>query len=320
MKLTVARSEHAEHIADFYQAIHGPDFAHPEMFSSQSVERMLRDEELCVVIASQNRRITGCGLGHPRVWNQSFEIGTLSVDNVPERGKVGKALFEALRRFGFKQYGLVYFLASTEPTMKRARKIGATSWGFRPEPGSRNLNSAELIVGFYDTESAIPRVQPPDNLLTRLPFASRIINALPNADLHMAYPKTYPVGEPRGTGMPVISGQVWPTYHSRENYISIESSAGRYPIEIIREFTSKVRKKGVADIRLTLPVNHEQAFVDLLDFGFRPVAYLPGWYLRGSHRYDCVQMVAGLPSPSRNAQGFIERAAAEILAGLNPGY
>jgi hypothetical protein len=116
--------------------------------------------------------------------------------------------------------------------------------------------------------------------------------------------------------MPVISGRVWPTYHSKGNYVSIESSAGRYPIEIIREFTSKVRQKGVSDIRLTLPVNQEQAFIDLLDFGFQPVAYLPGWYLRGSHRFDCVQLVAGLPRAPRGASSFMERAAAKIMDGL----
>lgn len=316
MKLTLARPEHAEHVADFYEAIHGPDFPHQEMFSSQTVERLLRDDELAVVIASQSRRIIGCGIGFPQLWNQSLEIGTLSVDNVPQRGEVGKALFEALRRLGFKSYGLVYFRASTERTFKRARKIGATTWGFRPAPGSKDLSQAELLLGFFNPESNAPRVHPPDNLITRLPFASRIVDALPNADQHMAYPKTYPVGQPHGTGMPVISGRVWPTYHSKGNYVSIESSAGRYPIEIIREFASKVRKKGVSDIRLTLPVNQEQAFVDLLDFGFQPVAYMPGWYLRGSHRFDCVQLVAGLRSPSRNASTFMERAAIKIMDGL----
>lgn len=316
MKLTLARPQHAEFIADFHQAIHGPGFAHQELFAAQTVERLLHDGELAAVIASQNRRIIGCGIGFPRAWNQSLEIGTLSVDDVPGRGKVGKALFEALRRLGFKSYGLVYFRASTEKTFKRARKIGATTWGFRPAPGSRDLSNAELILGFFNPQAAAPRVQPPDNAITRLPFASRIVSALPNAEQHMAYPKAYPVGQPRGTGMPVISGRVWPTYHSKGNYVTIESSAGRYPIEIIREFTSKVRKKGVKDIRLAIPVNQEQAFVDLVDFGFKPVAYLPGWYLRGSHRFDCVEMVAGLPRIPLGAASFMERAAAKILDGL----
>jgi hypothetical protein len=316
MKLTLARPEHAEHVADFYQAIHGPDFPHQEMFSRQTVERLLRDGELAVVIASQDRRIIGCGISFPQAWNQSLEIGTLSVDSVAERGEVGKALFEAMRRLGFKSYGLVFFRASTEPTFKRARKIGATTWGFRPAPGSRDLADSELILGFFNPESSAPRVQPPDNVISQLPFAARIVDALPNADQLMPYPKAYPVGKPRGTGMPVISGRVWPTYHSKGNYVTIESSAGRYPIEIIREFTSKVRKKGVSDIRLTLPVNQEQALIDLLDFGFKPVAYLPGWYLRGSHRFDCVQLVAGLPKTPRGASSFMERAAAKILDGL----
>lgn len=316
MKLIVARPEHAEHIADFYRATQGPKFAHSEMLSASSVERMLRDEELAVAIASSNRRITGCGIGHPRVWNQSFEIGQLTVDNVDGRGQIGKSLFEALRRFGLKRYGLVYILASTQATMKRAKKIGASVWGFRPKPGSRSLQDARLWAGFVNTDTAMPRVEPPNNLLTRLPLARQIIDSLPGGDPNMSYPKTYPVGEPRGTGTPVISGQIWPNYHSKGNYITIESSAGRYPIEILREFTAKVRKKGVSDIRLTLPVNHEQAFVDLLDFGFRPTAYLPGWFMRGSHRFDCVRLVAGLSPPRGNK--FIETAAANISDRLTP--
>lgn len=318
MKLTIARAEHAEHIADFFLAIQGAGFAQPEMLSAERVAQMLLAQELAVIIASENRRIVGCGTGLPRVWNQSFEIGQLAVDNHPERGAIGKALFEGLRQLGLQHYGLVYFLANTEATMKRARSIGATVWGFRPHPNTRDLDQAELILGFYNTDSPIPRVQPPAGLVTQQPLSLGLINALPNADHHMMYPKTYPVGEPRGAGTSVISGQVWPTFHSRENYLTIEGAAGPYPIEIIREFSEKVRAKGVRDIRLTLPVNHEQAFVDLIDFGFRPVAYLPGWYLRGSHRYDCVQMVAGLPLNSGREHGYIAKTALQIIDGLLP--
>ncbi|AWV88170.1 hypothetical protein [Bradymonas sediminis] len=316
MNIIIASPEHAEYIADFYQATHGPKFAHQELLSGPTVERMLRDEELAVAIASSNRRITGCGIGYPRLWNHSFEIGSLTVDNVPERGKIGKALFESLRLHALKRYGLVYVLASTQATVKRANRIGATIWGFRPKPGSRNLQDAQLIAGFVNHEPSMPRVAPPPNLITQMPFARRLLNKLPEGDHNMSYPKTYPVGEPRGSGTPVISGHIWPNYYSKGNYITIENSAGRYPIEILREFTAKVQKKGVSDIRLTLPVNHVQAFVDLVDLGFRPVAYLPGWYVRGSHRYDCIRMVAGLSPP--RADGFIESAAAQIVDELTP--
>ena len=99
--------------------------------------------------------------------------------------------------------------------------------------------------------------------------------------------------------MPVISGRVWPTYHSRGNYVVIESSAG--PVSRSRSSGSsqaKVRKKGVSDIRLALPVNQEQAFVDLIDFGFQPHRVpRPGWFLQGSHRFDCIELVAGLDAP-----------------------
>lgn len=318
MKLIIASPAHAEHIADFYYATHGPRFSQPELLSADTVEQMLRDETLTVAIASSQRRITGCGIGHPRVWNQSFEIGSLTVDNVAQRPKIGKALFEHLRLFALKRYGLVYFLANTRATLKRANRIGASIWGFEPKPGSRNLNDSKIIAGFINHDPSMPRVEPPDNLLTQLPLARAITGALPSADPNMIYPKTYPVGEPRGTGVPVISGQIWPNYHSKGNYITIESAAGRYPIEILREFTAKVQKKGVSDIRLTLPVNHEQAFVDLLDLGFKPVAYLPGWFLRGSHRYDCVRLVAGLSPP--RADGFLETAAAEIIGQLSPRH
>lgn len=318
MKITVAKAAHAEHIADFFRATQGPQGPNPELQAADQVEEMLLDEELSVIIASADRRIMGCGLGYPQAWNQSFEIGALAVDNIPERGQVGKALFEGLRRWGIKQYGLVYFLASTEATMKRAARIGASTWGFRPTAGTRELAKAQLIVGFYDPEFMLPRVQPPDNIITRAPLAAGIISQLADvADQHMPYPKTYPVGAPRGTGVPVISGQIWPSYHSRGNYVTLESAAGPFPIDIIRKFSEKVRQKGVKDIRLMLPVNQEQAFVDLLDFGFQPIAYLPGWYLRGSHRYDCVQMVSGLPYSIRGSS-FMERMIPQILEGLTP--
>ena len=110
----------------------------------KTVRRLLADEELAVVIASRDRHIIGCGIGFPRAWNQSLEIGTLSVDAVSSRAKIGKALFEAMRRLGFKSYGVVYFRASSEKSFRRARKIGATAWGFRPAPGSSDLKNSEF--------------------------------------------------------------------------------------------------------------------------------------------------------------------------------
>jgi hypothetical protein len=172
-------------------------------------------------------------------------------------------------------------------------------------------------MGFYDQEQAVPRISPPRNQITGLAFSKRMIESLPGQETDIPYPKQYPVGAPRGTGTPVISGRIWPTYHSAGNYITIESSAGPYPIETIREFVGKVRQKGVVDIRLALPVNHEQAFVDLLDFGFRAVAYLPGWHMRGTHRFDCIELVSGLPRPPRSPDTFMERAVAKLLADLS---
>ena len=63
-----------------------------------------------------------------------------------------------------------------------------------------------------------------------------------------------------------------------------------------------------------LAVHIAQVF-DLLDFGFRPVSYLPGWFLRGPYRFDCVELIAGLP-PVRGADSFIERAVAKIDEGM----
>ena len=318
MKLTLARPPHAEHVARFYQSIHGDEFPHPEMFSAETVAQLLSDDELAVVIASNGKRIVGCGLGLTQNWNQVLEIGALSVDEVPERTEIAKALFEALRRFGLKQFGVAFFRARSEAAFRRGREIGATCWGVWPAPASRDIDDCELLMGFYEPDGALPRVQPPKNLITALPFSQRIAEAIPGQTSEIAYPKQFPVGAPRGTGTVVISGRVWPTYHSAGNYVTIESSAGPYPIEVIREFVGKVRQKGVTDIRLALPVNQEQAFVDLLDFGFRAVSYLPGWHLRGTHRFDCVELVAGMPRVPRDPQTFMERAVSKIISGLAP--
>ncbi len=316
MKLILARPDHADHIARFYQSIHGDEFPHPEMFDAATVAQLLRDEELTVLVASNGRRIIGCGLGFPQTWNQVLEIGALSVDEIPDRTRVAKALFEALRRFGLKQFGVAFFRARSEAAFRRGREIGAVCWGFRPSPQARDIDDCELLMGFYQHDAALPRIAPPPNLITDMPLARRIIESLESQEVDIPYPKNFPVGAPRGTGTPVISGRVWPTYHSAGNFVTIESSAGPYPIEIIREFVGKVRQKGVTDIRLSLPVNQEQAFVDLTDFGFTAVAYLPGWHLRGTHRFDCIELVAGLPRVPREPGTFMGRAISKIVRGL----
>lgn len=312
MKLTLARPEHATLVSAFYQRTHDDTFAHTEMFNTSTVQQLIQDEELEVIVASEGKKVLGCGLGFPQSWNLSLEIGALSVDKIPERGKVGKALFESLRRVGLQKYGMAFFRAHTEASFRRGRKLNAVCWGYCPEAGAASLSNAELIMGMFNEDADTPRVTPPDNAITRLPFAGRIIRSYPRSEMGMTYPKNYPVGAPRGTGVPVISGRIWPTYHALGNYVTIESSAGPYPIEIIRAFIGKVRTKGVSDIRLTLPVSNEEAYQALCEMGFKPVSYLPGWFLRGPYRYDCVEMVAGLPSLRLAEDNFAVRVIHKI--------
>lgn len=319
MKLLLALPDHAETISQYYRANHGPEFPHPELFKPQTVAQLLRDEEIAIVAASRDGQLLGCGLAWPGTWNSSIEIGSLSVDEVRDRGAIAKALFEALRRFGLKKFGIVYFRAANETAFKRGRELGAMCWGFRPDPGSRDLGDSELIMGLIDQAGDLPRIAPPQNAITQTRFARRLAEGLSSIDDEFPYPKNFPVGSPRGTGSTVISGRIWPTYHSRGNYITIENTAGRYPSEIIREFVDKVREKGVNDVRLALPVNQEDAFFELVELGFTPVAYLPGWFLRGPHRFDCVHLVAGLPRIPRNGgTTFIERAISKIVRDLTP--
>lgn len=316
MKLTLARPDHAEHVARFYQSLHGDEFPHPEMFDAKTIAQLLRDDELAVVLASDGSRIIGSAIGFPQTWNQVLEIGALSVDEIPDRTDVAKALFEAMRRFGLKQFGVAFFRARSEAAFRRGREIGATCWGYRPAPGAESVEECELLMGFCDDAVSDVRAQPPKNRITKMPFAQRIVESIDASPGEVPYPKQYPVGAPRGTGSPVISGRIWPTYHSAKNYITIESSAGPFPLDIIREFVGKVRQKGVTDIRLALPVNHDDAFLELIDFGFLPVAYLPGWHMRGPHRFDCIEMVSGAPRIPRNRTTFMERAVGKVADGL----
>ena len=117
MKLTLSRPEHATSIASFYKSLHDDSFPHPEMFEADNVSRLIEAEELAVVIASDGQRILGCGIGFPTSWNQSFEIGALSVTETDDRAAVGRALFEALRRLGARTYGVAYFRANTESSL-----------------------------------------------------------------------------------------------------------------------------------------------------------------------------------------------------------
>lgn len=317
MKLTLAKPEHAERISDFYRRVHGTGFPHPELLQGETLARLLADGELAVVLAIGDRRILGSGLAFIQSWNQSLEIGAISVGATQDRSTVGKALFEALRRLGSRRYGVTFFRAASAEAFQRGRALGASCWGYRPAPGSSKIADAELIMGFANPDSADRRVEPPFNAITRAPFAARLVQSLEGAEQGIPYPRGFPVGHPRGTGAPVISGRIWPSYHSRGNYIEIENAAGAHPIEIIKEFTQMVERKGVTDLRLTLPVNQEEAFFELIHFGFRPVAYLPGWYLRGAHRFDCVQLVRGVPPIPQQPQNFIERAVARVDAELH---
>jgi hypothetical protein len=318
MKLTIAQPAHAPVISGFYKKTHDESFSHPEMFSAETVAQLLRDQELALIIASDDSQLLGCAIGLPQHWNTSLEMGAVSVAEVEGRGQIAKALFDALRHLGTKQYGLTTFRARNEAAFRRARELGAMCWGFWPKPGGRSLDGAEMIMGFYDEQGDIRRAEPPDNVITRLPFAQRVLAEYQTVDRNVQFPKNYPVGSPRGTGAVVVSGRIWPSYHSRGNFITIESSAGPYPTEIIREFVEKVRSKGVRDIRMSLPVSQDQAFVELLALGFQPTAYLPGWYLRGPNRFDCVELVAGLSTSSADDQDFLVRAISKIIEGLKP--
>ena len=316
MKINLARLEHAELLSTFLSRVNDDTYPYQELFSAKVLAERMRSRELAVVIASHDQSLLGCALGFVRPWNDSLEIGPVSTGNIKTRAKIRKALFQAVRRYGIKEFGLVYFRAATKKEFRRSKKLGAQCWGYRPAPAASRIDDAELIMGFLHDREDNRRVEPPPNSITRTPFAARIIRSFENAEQGVAHPKNYPVGCPQGTGAPMISGRVWPTYHSQGNFINIESAAGAYPVEIIREFKNKAEQKGVRDLRLTLPINQEDAFYELLDSGFRPVAYLPGWFVRGVHRFDCLQMICGGPSIPRRPDSFMENAVARIDAEL----
>ncbi len=316
MKITLAKLEHAEVLSQFFQQVHDESFEHDQLFSAQTIAELIRAEEMAIVIAAHQRAILGCGVAFLYPWNQSLRIGPISVDQIDRRAEVTKALFKATLRLGLKKHGVVYLRVSTQKEFRRVKKMGAACWGFRPSPNSRRVTDAELIMGFPHPSNEKKRVEAPLNSITRTPFATRIIEKIKESEQGIPYPKNYPVGCPQGTGAPMISGRVWPTYHSKGNYIEIENAAGAYPVEIIKEFKERVQKKGVRDLRLTIPVNQEEAYFELLSYGFSPVAYLPSWFLRGAHRFDCVKLAAGLPRMPREPDTFVERAVVRIFEEL----
>ena len=275
MKINLARLEHAKLISRFLARVHDQSFPHQELFSEDTVQELIRNDELAVVLASHEKSILGCGLAFLYPWNNSLKIGPVSVGNIERRAKVERALLVAVQRLGKKKYGLAHVGAGDKEAFQRFRKLGATCWGYRPAPGSSRVDDSELMMGFFHSDGEVDRVEPPLNAVTGTAFSSRIIKGFEDSEHGVPHPKNYPV-------------------------------------EIIKEFKDKVKKKGVRDLRLTLPVNQEEAFFELLDAGFRPVAYLPGWFLRGAYRFDCIKMVAGAPSIPRNPQTFIERAVARV--------
>ena len=317
MPLTLAKPQHAAAIVDFYERVHDHTFPHSEVRSEATLRDKLQKGTIAVIIGSHDKRVVGCALGWPKLWNESLEMGAISVEERADRVQVGKKLFDALKKLGTSHYGMATFHVGNKAAFKRVRNMGAQCWGFWTKPGSAGFEGAQLLMGFANPKDEAVRVFPPSNALTSQAFASRLIGIYDDPSLQpMPYPKTYPVGAPRGTGAPVLSGTVWPTYDARTNTMTIESLAGPFPDAMLREFMGKLRKKNVRDVRLNLPVNQDQAYLELLDLGFKPVAYLPGWFLKGPYRYDCVQMVTGLGRVRDVPDEFVRGAIEKILGGF----
>ena len=317
MKLVLAKEEHSQAVARYFEAHQGEATQrHPELDRGELLEEKLRHQELAVVVAFIEQRPVGAGVAVIQNWNQSLEVSTITVSDIEGRGKVKKALFTALCRLGSKKYGLVFHRVETKPQFRRVQKLGAQCWGVHPTPGARTLDEASLIMGFPHPGHEKKRIEPPPNAITESAFGQRVRREIADSEMGVPYPKSYPVGRPRGTGAPMISGRVWPTYHSKSNHIQIENAAGAHPVEIIKEFKQKVGRKGVEDLRLTVPVNKERACRELMAMGFRPVAYLPAWYLRGAHRFDCVQLNSGLAKRYADKDSFMGRAVSRILSEL----
>ncbi len=317
MKLVLAKEEHSAAVARFFQGHPGEATErHPAVDSAELLEEKLRQGELEVVVATASKRMVGAGIGQVRSWNHSLEISSIEVGQYREPGKVKKALFKALMRLGSKKYGVVFHRVEGSAQFRRVQKLGAHCWGYRPRPGGLRLDQSSLIMGFPHPGHAKKRIDPPPNAITECAFARRVKREIGDSEVGVPYPKSYPVGQPRGTGAPMISGRVWPTYHSQSNHIQIENAAGAHPVEIIKEFKQRVSKKGVHDLRLAVPVNKEREIRELMTLGFAPVAYLPAWYLRGAHRFDCLQMVSGLPKRVGDPDSFMGRAVERIRREL----
>ena len=104
MKIILAQPQHLDHVSKFYRRVCGADVPREELLSKQRTAELHRAGELAVVIAAHQKTIIGCGLGWPQPWNDSLEIGEITVDpQVPERPKIAKALFQAVQRLGITE-------------------------------------------------------------------------------------------------------------------------------------------------------------------------------------------------------------------------
>lgn len=311
--LTFATPDDVRAITQHFRA-HAPE-APVSLRDEHKLAELMRFQEIVPLLARDaHGALLGCAMARPQPWNRSLRLATRACAPGPLAEQVDQALFEGLLHLGWEQYGLVFFHVTDEHEFRRATRAGASCWGFLPPPIRRTFEGAALIMGAFNEQVEPDRVEAPLNTLTNLTFCRKIIQTYGRGKPFADYPNVYPVGEQRGTGVPVVAGQVWPTFNSRENTLTIERVAGPYPMDTIRTFIRKLHAKGVRDIRLKIPVSHEQVFVDLWGMGFRATSYWPGWYIHGNYRYDCVELIAGLPSPSRErATTFVERVVHKLL-------
>lgn len=311
--LTIATPEHVRAITQHFRA-HAPD-APASLRDAQKLDELMRFQEIVLLLALDDAgALLGVGVARPQPWNRALRLSTRACAPGPMAEQIDQALFESLLHMGWAQYGLVFFHVTDEHEFRRATLAGASCWGFVPPPIRRTFEGAELIMGAFNDQLEPERVEAPHNALTTLAFCQKIIQTYKPGKPLAEYPNVFPVGEQRGSGVPVVSGQVWPAFNSRDNTLTIERVAGPYPMDTLRAFIRKINAKGVRDIRLKIPISHEQVFVDLWGMGFRATSYWPGWYIHGTHRYDCVELIAGLPSPARErATTFVERVVHKIL-------
>ncbi len=265
-----ARPGDEKGLKELYDDAYGGGYSLTGFTTHESVRALIEQGSYIWYVALSDGNIVGSTVAVPDDWNRSFEMGRSAVKREYRRLEVAKKTAELARDEAIeRRYDIGWGSLRNTAMLRVSVNDKMTVVGHTSEHSPSGERETHLICERMTEDAKRRRVVPANSYLYDWFVVERIQDQMELENREGEYPPIDVVGKGANSEISVALRM-----HLEDNSGTVTGIEGSLP----------------EHMKVVLLADRTEDMELLRGYGFRITAFMPGWYLLGRNRYDCVVM------------------------------